>query len=143
VGKLITALAAEFAHEDGSPVRILNCLGIRAQESSARAKKASWSVESSNSKRHVDRWLPIFDWSASQVWATIKASGLRYHQAYDQGMERLSCVFCPLASKADLVIAATHNPALAETYAAIERKVGWKFTQALSIQDIIDAAEAA
>lgn len=143
VGKLITSLAAEFAHADGSPVRILNCLGIRAQESAARAKKEVFGTESSNSRRHVDRWLPIFDWTTEQVWATIKASGLPYHQAYDQGMERLSCCFCVLATKADLIIAAKANPALATEYAAVEAKVGWRFTDKLSMADIIEAAQAA
>jgi 3'-phosphoadenosine 5'-phosphosulfate sulfotransferase (PAPS reductase)/FAD synthetase len=142
VGKLITSLAAEFAHADGTPVRILNCLGIRAQESSARAKKVEFGVESSNGKRHVDRWLPIFHWTTTDVWATVKASGLPYHTAYDQGMERLSCCFCVLATKGDLIIAAKHNPALAEEYAAVERKVGWRFTDKLSMADIIEAAEA-
>jgi 3'-phosphoadenosine 5'-phosphosulfate sulfotransferase (PAPS reductase)/FAD synthetase len=149
--KLITQLTKDFRPFPNSPgtvlarpVRILNCLGIRAEESAARAKKASFEVDkkASNTKRHVDRWLPIFAWSEEQVWDRIHASGVRYHEAYEVGMERLSCCFCVLASKADLIIAAKHNPGLAAEYVAVENKVGWRFTDAFSISDIVAAAAA-
>jgi 3'-phosphoadenosine 5'-phosphosulfate sulfotransferase (PAPS reductase)/FAD synthetase len=127
----------------GRPVRILNCLGIRAQESPARAKKVAFTPrdkKASNGKRVVDTWLPIFAWSEEQVWDVIHASGVRYHWAYEVGMERLSCCFCVLASKADLVIAARHNRALAEEYVAVEDRVGWRFTNTFSMADIVAAA---
>ena len=148
VGKLITQLAKDFAHADGSPVRILNCLGLRADESTARAKKRPFHVESSNGVRHVDRWLPIFDWTEAEVWATIKSHDLPYHEAYDYGMERLSCVFCPLAKVQDLVIAAKHNPVLAQEYLAIEELTGHAIKEPakgapISMADIIAAAAAA
>jgi 3'-phosphoadenosine 5'-phosphosulfate sulfotransferase (PAPS reductase)/FAD synthetase len=144
--KLITSLTAEFQARRGSgrQARMLNCLGIRAQESPARAKKASFEIDkkASNGKRHVDRWLPIFAWSEEQVWDRIHASGVRYHEAYEVGMERLSCCFCVLATKRDLTIAAKHNPALAAEYVAVEERVGWRFTNAFSIADIVNAAAA-
>jgi 3'-phosphoadenosine 5'-phosphosulfate sulfotransferase (PAPS reductase)/FAD synthetase len=153
--KLITSLtdairnkAGWIREADGSysqrQARILNCLGIRAQESAARAKKIAFEVDkkASNGKRHVDRWLPIFDWSEEQVWDRIWASGVRYHEAYEKGMERLSCCFCVLASRKDLTIAAKHNPALAQEYVAVEERVGWRFTNDFSIADIVSAAAA-
>jgi len=138
--KLITRLTAEL--NLSRQARILNCLGIRAQESPARAKKASFEVDkkATNGKRHVDRWLPIFDWKVEQVWDRIRQSGVRYHEAYDLGMERLSCCFCVLATKADLTIAVTHNPELADEYVAVERRVGKTFTAQFSIADIVAAA---
>jgi 3'-phosphoadenosine 5'-phosphosulfate sulfotransferase (PAPS reductase)/FAD synthetase len=152
--KLITSLTDEIRNKAGwirnadgtyakRQARILNCLGIRAQESPARAKKAAWEKDpkACNGKRDVDRWLPIFDWSEEQVWDRIHASGVRYHDAYDKGMSRLSCCFCVLASKPDLIIAAKHNPSLAQEYRAVEDKVGKRFTVALSIAEIIAAAE--
>lgn len=141
--KLITSLTKELA-VTGRKVRILNCLGIRAQESAARAKKASFEKDpkACNGKRDVDRWLPIFDWSEEQVWDRIHASGVRYHEAYEVGMERLSCCFCVLASRKDLTIAAKHNPELAQEYLAVEVRVGKRFTNDLSMADIIAAAAA-
>jgi 3'-phosphoadenosine 5'-phosphosulfate sulfotransferase (PAPS reductase)/FAD synthetase len=142
--KLITRLTTEAQRSLGSgrQVRILNCLGIRAQESHARAKKASFELDkkASNGKRHVDRWLPIFAWSERQVWERIRESGVRHHEAYDKGMSRLSCAFCVLASKPDLILAAQHNQGLAQEYLAVEVKVGKRFTNDLSMADIIAAA---
>ena len=140
--KLITRLTAELSLP--RQARILNCLGIRAEESPARAKKVAYEVEAkSNGKREIVRWLPIFDWTEEQVWDRIHASGVRYHEAYEVGMERLSCCFCVLASRKDLTIAAKHNPELAAEYVAVERRVGWKFTNTFSIEDIVNAAAAA
>jgi 3'-phosphoadenosine 5'-phosphosulfate sulfotransferase (PAPS reductase)/FAD synthetase len=141
--KLITRLTTEA--NLARPIRILNCLGIRAQESAARAKKVAFGpdAKASNGKRHVDRWLPIFNWTANEVWTRIKASGVRYHKAYDYGMSRLSCAFCVLASKPDLILAAQHNKGLAQEYLAVEVKVGKRFTNDLSMADIIAAANRA
>lgn len=141
VVKLITRLVAE-ANLD-RPMRILNCLGIRAQESPARAKKTPFGRDgASNGKRHVDRWLPIFDWTAEQVWAEIRASGLRHHPAYDAGMPRLSCVFCVLAGEKELILAARLNPALAQEYVALEKRIGHTFQAKLSMRQIVDRAAA-
>ncbi|MBQ1164283.1 hypothetical protein KBZ21_40520, partial [Streptomyces sp. A73] len=53
------------------------------------------------------------------VWARIKASGVRYHWAYDKGMKRLSCSFCVLASREDLECAARLEARVAELEALL------------------------
>lgn len=125
------------------PVRILNCMGLRAAESSARAKKLGLQLDpgATNGKRTVVTWLPILDWSDEQVWAYIDASGVPYHPAYDEGMSRLSCSFCVLATRADLVRAARLRPALAARYVALEARIGHRFKNDLSMADVV--AEAA
>jgi 3'-phosphoadenosine 5'-phosphosulfate sulfotransferase (PAPS reductase)/FAD synthetase len=126
----------------GRQARILNCLGIRAQESTERAKKVPFELDkkASNGKRAVDRWLPIFTWTVKDVWARIRQSGVRHHEAYDLGMSRLSCCFCVLASYADLVIATRANPQLAAEYQAVEERVGYTLKKDLSMTDLIAAA---
>lgn len=148
VRTLMTALVKLHRQRHGlrrgsPPVRILNVLGLRAQESPKRAKKLPFSFDkaSSNGLRHVDEWLPIHDWTVEQVWARIEKCGTRVHRAYSLGMPRLSCVFCVFASKPALLIAAKHNPELAADYAAVEIRMGHRFRQDLSIADV--AAEAA
>ena len=124
-------------------MRILNCLGIRAQESSARAKKVALGPDSaSNGKRDIVRWLPIFNWTEDEVWERIRQSGVEHHRAYDLGMPRLSCCFCVLASKSALVLAAKHNPELAQEYVKVEIRTGYRFTDAVSMADIVAEAEA-
>jgi 3'-phosphoadenosine 5'-phosphosulfate sulfotransferase (PAPS reductase)/FAD synthetase len=145
VAKLMTSLAAAHrsAGNDG-PIRILNCLGIRAQESAARAKKTPLGpdVPASNGRRTVTRWLPIFTWSEQEVWRAIRRSGVRHHPAYDAGMPRLSCVFCVLSGRKELILAARLNPSLAEKYLAVENEVGHTFQAVLSMAEIVEAAGA-
>jgi 3'-phosphoadenosine 5'-phosphosulfate sulfotransferase (PAPS reductase)/FAD synthetase len=139
VKKLLTRLVAELALD--RPVRILNCLGIRAAESPARAKKSALSLDSaSNSKREVTRWLPIHDWTDAQVWDRLRSRELEVHPAYAAGMPRLSCCFCVLSSKPALVRAAQLNPELAQEYLAVEQTVGHTFRQDLSIAEIVEEA---
>ena len=146
VAKVITRLvgetigAAPWGHLD-RPVRVLNCLGIRAQESTARAKKTPLVLDArlTNSKRTVTTWFPIFDWTTDQVWRVIRASGVEHHAAYDHGMPRLSCVFCVFAPKSALRIAGRHNPDLLDAYVALEERIGHTFTHAMSIASVRDA----
>jgi 3'-phosphoadenosine 5'-phosphosulfate sulfotransferase (PAPS reductase)/FAD synthetase len=67
------------------PIRILSCLGMRAEESPARAKRQPFCHDerASNGRRYVDQWLPIHGWTVRQVWQRIRASGVPYHFAYD------------------------------------------------------------
>jgi 3'-phosphoadenosine 5'-phosphosulfate sulfotransferase (PAPS reductase)/FAD synthetase len=142
--KLITQLVAELG-DLGRPARVLNCMGLRAEESRARLKRARLSRDeaASSGRRTVDTWLPIHDWTETQVWQRIRTSGVPYHPAYDQGMTRLSCSLCVLASRADLVRAAQLRPELAAEYAELEAEVGHRFRNDLSMAEIIATAEQA
>lgn len=142
---LMTRLVAEVRATRGvqgkkRQVRILNCMGMRAEESPARAKKASFErdVKASNGKRSIDTWLPIHDWTTEQVWARIKASGVEHHRAYDLGMGRLSCCFCIFAPKASLLLAGQHNRALLDAYVAVETKIGHDFRKGFKLRVIQD-----
>jgi len=153
IKKLLTRLSREtrsLAVANGARsadvhVRILNCVGMRSQESSRRAKlePLTHDKKASCGYRTVDVWLPIFDWTVEDVWARIKTSGVRHHWAYDLGMERLSCVFCILARKSDLLIAARANPELLDTYVELEREIGHTFTKRVPIESIRDEVMAA
>lgn len=149
VAKVMTALATEQAMirftrgEPKRPTRILSCMGFRADESPARAKKPVFEFDkqaSTKTTRHVDRWLPIHHWTVEQVWEDIHSSDVPYHPAYDAGMPRLSCSFCVLASRSALVLAAKLRPELAAEYAAVEVRIGHTFQNGRSMQDIIDEA---
>lgn len=140
VAKLFTRLTREGVVASNRKVRILDCQGIRAQESTDRAKKQPFARNgrASNGRKTVDTWYPIFDWTLDQVWARNAAAGTRHHPAYDLGMSRLSCVFCVFASKKDLAIAAAANPQLLDTYAAVEQRIGHTFRLDLSIAALRD-----
>ena len=139
---ILTRLAAQ-ARAEGvpAPVRILNCLGLRAEESPARARRSplTYDERASNGRRRVDLWLPIHGWTAAQVWRRIRASGVRHHPAYDLGMPRLSCCFCIFAPRSALLLAGQHNPELLARYVEVERAIKHRFRKELPLADVQEA----
>ncbi|NJL73629.1 MAG: phosphoadenosine phosphosulfate reductase family protein [Saprospiraceae bacterium] len=150
--------------------KIFVAMGLRAEESPARAKREALSIRKSvggTTKRQSYDWLPIHGWSVSRVWQNIGysmddlawhvnetgkllrqgfplgqiASDLAFkaHPAYLLGNERMSCVFCVLASKNDLRNGLLAEPELAEEIAQIEDRSGFKFRQDFSIRDELNA----
>lgn len=140
VRRVMTKLADEVRARKGGQVRILSCMGLRADESPARAKKVTFEFDAraSNGRRHVDTWLPIHGWTTAQVWERIRQSGVPHHPAYDKGMKRLSCVFCIFAPKSALLIAGAHNSALLAEYVAVEQKIGHDFRKGFKLRVIQD-----
>lgn len=135
---VITKLVAEKRAELGRQIRVLQCIGLRAQESTARAKLETFerNKRASNGRRIVDDWLPIHAWTVDQVWERIRRSDVRHHYAYDLGMPRLSCVFCIFAPESALLLAGKHNPDLLEQYVAVEEKIGHTFKANLALKQI-------
>jgi len=133
---------ADRSRQEGVPVcRILNCLGLRAEESPARAKRQPFAPnrQASNGLRWVDDWLPIHSWKVSQVWARIRASGVPFHRAYLLGMPRLSCCFCIFSPRPALLLAGQHNPQLLSDYVRVERAIGHRFRVDLSLEEVQQA----
>lgn len=114
---------------------VVNCMGMRAQESSGRAKLVPFKLSASNSKagREWYDWLPIHDWSEQAVFECIAANGQKPHPVYAAGMSRFSCAFCIMASEKDLrtaaILATTrpellNDPDLYKKYVGLEKKHG-------------------
>jgi 3'-phosphoadenosine 5'-phosphosulfate sulfotransferase (PAPS reductase)/FAD synthetase len=130
-----------FAKDNGFSI-VVNCLGLRGQESAARAKKIVFQSKPSLSSRARAQyeWLPIHDFKIGHVFRTIEAAGQEPHYAYGKGMSRLSCVFCIMSNDSDLKIAAKAKPELAAKYIALEEKLN--FTMSMSrrpLKDIINS----
>ena len=106
--------------------RLVNAMGMRTEENAARARKVPWKRSDRNSKagRSWYDWLPIFGLTEAQVFDVIRAAGQSPHPAYGMGMSRLSCVFCIMASRADLRTAARLQPALFRRYVRLEERIG-------------------
>jgi len=94
-------------------------MGIRAQESSKRAKRGPIS--------EFRKWItykPIFNWSEGEIWTYIKENHLPYCSLYDEGFKRLGCVVCPfLCSKApsDQAKLKKHKERWPKHYVAFEK----------------------
>ena len=65
--------------------RLVNCLGLRRDESHARAKRSPWrrNDRMSVAGREVFDWLPIFDLSTADVFDVIRDAGQSPHWIYD------------------------------------------------------------
>ena len=114
---------------------VVNCMGMRAQESSGRKKLPVFKHSARNSKagREWYDWLPIHDWLEETVFAQIAEAGQQPHIVYSLGMRRFSCVFCIMASAEDLKTAARlaterpellNDPHLYTKYVGLERSTG-------------------
>jgi 3'-phosphoadenosine 5'-phosphosulfate sulfotransferase (PAPS reductase)/FAD synthetase len=125
----------------GRPARLLTVLGLRGAESRSRARRPVVSVDAaaSNGRREVTTWLPVHELSETAVWDTVRASGAPSHPIY-RYTRRLSCSLCPLASYADLIVAARLRPDLAAEYAAVEGEIGHRFQPHRSMAQIIEQA---
>lgn len=143
-GQVMTVFTklANRSHREGIRVcRILNCLGLRAEESPARARRLPFTrnERASNGGRRVDDWLPIHSWTVQQVWECIRASGVPHHPAYDLGMPRLSCCFCIFSPRSALLLAGKYNPELLAKYVEVERQIGHTFRKNLPLAEIQEA----
>jgi 3'-phosphoadenosine 5'-phosphosulfate sulfotransferase (PAPS reductase)/FAD synthetase len=133
-----------YAKEHGFSL-VVNCMGLRAQESAARAKRVvlSQSARNSVAGRSWFDWLPIHDMTTEQVFATIAAAGQKPHPAYAAGNERLSCVFCIMASRRDLANGARNHPDLFARYVALEERTGYTMHQSRkSLAELVAEGEA-
>jgi len=144
----ISKLVEDWREEHGWPRKgskgrqcwVLDCQGLRAEESPGRKKRPSFSVRKENKRIHMDTWLPIHQLSEVDVWNIIRESGAPYHPAYDlslpkgssldvggrawgmvegklkkiKGMPRLSCVYCFYSPTPGLVLAAREGQHLCD-----------------------------
>lgn len=105
----------------------INCMGLRAQESTSRAKKNPFAYNNMQSCdgrviRHVYDWLPIFYFTTEEVFETIRKVDQEPFWAYKKN-ERLSCVFCIMGCVNDLRHGAEQNPELYKQYVDLEKKI--------------------
>ena len=105
----------------------INAVGLRAEESTGRAKKNPWALNKTLSKagRTVYDWFPIFNWTEDDVFNYIRACGQRPFWIYATGNKRNSCVFCILACNNDLTNGYRHRPELYREYNQLENETGW------------------
>lgn len=89
---------------------IVSVAGIRRDESPNRAKaeicrQQNKLTSAAHNTTGYD-WLPILDWTLADVIDLHTARGFPLHPAY-QTNSRVSCAFCILGSKADLLASTT------------------------------------
>lgn len=117
---------------------VVNCQGMRADESPDRSKLEVLKLSPRNSKagREWWEWLPVHHLTREEIFRMIRDAGEEPHPIYAQGMSRLSCCFCIMASQTDLTTAARLNPPLYRRYVEIERRSGYALS--MSRRSLVD-----
>lgn len=138
-------------HWSGKQGRVVCAIGMRAEESSARARKpvVKERVGVHTKTRTAYDWLPIHNFTSRDVWnalgyeledlrakqeqckglspETVFHMQLGAHPSYFLGNERLSCALCILGSLGDLKNGAAQNPAVYREYVQMEIDSGYSF----------------
>ncbi|MEO8610952.1 MAG: phosphoadenosine phosphosulfate reductase family protein [Chloroflexota bacterium] len=119
---------------------VICAMGLRSQESQTRARRPTFTLRSETSAPTKGRfcydWLPIHEWTETDVWTCIRQHGNIHHEAYGLGNHRLSCALCVLASMNDLINGATHNPDTYREYCRIEAVTGYSFRKDFWLSDL-------
>lgn len=117
---------------------IINCLGIRSEESSNRkkAKKLSRNKSATNSKRTVWDWCPIKDWTEDQVYEYLSLKGIPLHPVYSY-LKRFSCRVCIYMTQDDINKVAKNDPDAIEIISNLEDKTNFTMFQSGPIKSLI------
>ena len=108
--ELKSAVIASYLKKRFPGRNIINVTGIRRQESSSRSKMPVSKVDTRLSRGGLQGlvWNLIIEWTLPEVLGEIAGHGRELHEAYTRyGMSRVSCSFCIMASKPDLIASAT------------------------------------
>jgi DNA sulfur modification protein DndC len=118
---------------------VVNCMGIRADESPDRAKQKRLKrvKKQCNGVRTIFNWLPIHDWSETRVLEYLATNGLPLHPVY-QYLRRFSCRVCIFMSEHDINQVAKHDPGAIDIIADLEDKINFTMMMAGPIKSLIN-----
>lgn len=97
----------------------VNAVGIRRGESVARAAAAEWEWSEAFD---CEIWRPLVMWTAQDVIEMHRRHGLPPNPLYLMGARRVGCWPCIFASKAEIALVATRDPARIDTIRRLETK---------------------
>lgn len=117
---------------------IMTVTGVRKAESPRRKSRSKY--ESCQADKGVYFFHPIVNWTDDQVWEFIIDEHLPYCQLYDEGMSRIGCVGCPLASSSKIEAEFRRFPNFEKAYLwAFEKMLeGRRFDKWKTKYDVMD-----
>jgi len=99
----------------------VSAIGVRADESAARAKMVEW-VDEPDVKGSWGGyiWRPLLRWSVSDVLGMHNRHGVKVNPLYQRGHDRVGCYPCILSSKEDIALVARYSPERIDEIRALE-----------------------
>jgi 3'-phosphoadenosine 5'-phosphosulfate sulfotransferase (PAPS reductase)/FAD synthetase len=99
-------------------------MGVRADESEARAKLSVWEDEPAGNRSWGGWiWRPILHWSVEDVLAIHHRHGVSVNPLYRLGHSRVGCYPCIFANKEQVRLLAEHAPARIDEIRALEAEI--------------------
>lgn len=98
----------------------VNAVGVRAEESEARARMPEWEWSDA---LEVETWRPLLGWSFEDVRAIHNRHGLAPNPLYLWGAERVGCWPCINARKAEIRLIADVDPGRFVRLADLEERI--------------------
>lgn len=129
---------------------IVNCMGIRAEESNARSRLSPLSLNAALTARTrtVYNWLPIFNQTLGDVLAWHWVNAIRLHPVYvpeyhKDGttggyLRRFSCRVCIFSTDADLRAIRQHDREAFDLVSSLEAKMGFTMRPGASLVQIAE-----
>ena len=147
ISKIYSELIQKFrAQGRRTAVKILNCMGMRADESPGRKKLAvlAPNPRAYNARREVDNYHPIHKVPDAEAYASLAILPTTPHKCYDCGIKRASCVICIYAPEHQIQKSAMipENRPLWEEYLDVEKQIDHKFKVDLSLREIEDKIQS-
>ena len=133
---------------------VINCMGMRAEESAQRARQLPWKQdkELSTNGRTVYNWLPIFEESTEEVLGWHWQNGVPLHPVYvpeyhrdgTEGgyLRRFSCRVCIFATDHDVRMIHQHDREAFNQVSALEQEMGFTMKSGRSLVQIVGAPAA-
>ena len=132
---------------------VVNCFGIRAEESRARLLPLSTNRSLPTRQRTVYDWLPMYEQSLSEILDWHWRNSVPLHPEYvpdhhSDGttggcLRRLSCRVCIFSTDADLQAVHAHDRAAVALIVGLERKLRFTMRPGASLVRIIEARSSA
>ena len=116
-------LLARRAEEPAA--RFVMVSGLRREESRRRAQIEN--ARGLDDFMGVERWLPLLDWTAAEVFEAHRRHGVAPNPLYQEGMARVGCFPCIFARKDELLQIARRRPEAFDRLAHMEAVVGRTF----------------
>jgi len=130
---------------------VVNCIGIRAEESNARSRLSRLSLNTAltTRTRTVYNWFPIFDRTLGEVLAWHWVNAIRLHPVYvpeyhKDGttggyLRRFSCRVCIFSTDADVRAIHQHDREAFDLVSNLETEIGFTMRPGASPVQIVEA----
>lgn len=103
---------------------VVNAVGVRADESQARAELSEWEEWQEGRMIEATTWRPLIAWTEADVIAIHQRHGIPPNRSYFRGSSRVGCWPCIRSRKSEIRNIADNDPERIAIIRDLERVVG-------------------